>query len=93
MGVASKSTEYLVGTEEGIIVCANISRLADDFAYDKDIFDIIKVRYHEFARDGGRTLMSRASRTRLVENPDQNRHPPLHSRAAPLKRIRPPCYA
>ena len=55
LGYVWRSTEYLVGTKDGIYKCRTVRRRAEDIAYDPDCADFLKVSYNEYVLDGAKT--------------------------------------
>ena len=57
LGYVWRSTEYLVGTAEGIFRCRTIKRRAEEIAYDANCFEFLKVNYGEYITRGARTKL------------------------------------
>ena len=55
MGYDWRSTEYIIGTSDGVYKCRTIRRRAKENSYDTELFNSIKVSYDEFILDGART--------------------------------------
>ena len=43
LGYVWRTTEYLIGTKDGIFRCTIIKRRAEDICYDASCFDFLKV--------------------------------------------------
>ena len=56
LGWKLRSTEYLVGTSEGIISCTTMRRLQDDLAYDKACLDEVSIGYRDFVCNARESL-------------------------------------
>ena len=48
VGINPGTTEYCIGKDDGVFICATIRRLPDDEAFDPAITDDIKVRYRDY---------------------------------------------
>ena len=59
LGVVWRSTEYLIGTAEGIFGCRTIKPKVDGSAYDPDCTEYIKVSYSDFMLSGSMTQGAR----------------------------------
>ena len=45
VGIVCRTSEYIIANEGGLFTCSNIKRHPDESAYDKDILDIVKLKY------------------------------------------------
>ena len=83
LGWKSRTTEYLVGTSEGIISCTTMRRLQDDLAYDKACLDEINVGYRDFVCKGA---MSENPRVRMaVPMPENRDQAPITGQSVPRR--------
>ena len=55
LGYAWRSTEYLIGTKEGIYQCRTVKRRSDEVAYDAEFTNYIQTRYDDFVLKGAKT--------------------------------------
>ena len=58
-GTNLRTTEYLVGTNEGLISCATMRRMSDDKAYDPSCLEEVKANGREYVCDGASTTNPR----------------------------------
>ena len=71
VGFNARTTEYLIGTEMGIISCATIRRLQDDLAYDKQCLEDVNVGYREYVCKGASSTNPRVRwAAPMAENKD-----------------------
>ena len=58
LGYAWRSTEYIIGTKDGIFQCRTVKRRADEVAYDPECVNYILTQYDEFVLKGARTTVA-----------------------------------
>ena len=59
LGVISRTTEYLIGTADGVIKCAHLKRLPKERAYDPACLDEVKCTVYEYIKDGAKSTVKR----------------------------------
>ena len=55
LGYKWRTTEYLVGTDEGIYKCRTVRRRAEEVSYDSNCVDFLTIPYDEYILKGART--------------------------------------
>ena len=55
LGYVWRTTEYLIGTKDGIVRCRTIKRRAEEVSYDGECFEYLKINYDEYILKGART--------------------------------------
>ena len=55
LGYEWRTTEYIVGTAEGVFKCRTIRRRAEEVAYDPECMDYLSIPYDEYVLKGART--------------------------------------
>ena len=57
LGYVWRTTEYLIGNENGIFRCRTIKRKAEEVSYDANCFEFLKVSYDEYIMKGAKTKL------------------------------------
>ena len=57
LGYVWRSTEYLIGTPEGIFRCRTVRRRAEEIAYNASCFDFLDTNYDEYIMKGAKTRL------------------------------------
>ena len=57
LGYVWRSTEYLIGTPDGVFRCRTIKRRAQEVSYDPSCFEFLNVKYDEYILKGARTKL------------------------------------
>ena len=57
LGYIWRSTEYLIGTKDGIFRCRTIKRKAEEVSYSSDCFGFVKIKYDEYIMKGAKTRL------------------------------------
>ena len=55
LGYEWRTTEYLVGTDEGIFKCRRVRRRVEEVSYDSNLVDFLTIPYDEYVLKGART--------------------------------------
>ena len=55
LGYEWRSTEYIIGAEDGIYKCRTIKRKAEEVSYDEKCLDFLKIPYDEYIMKGALT--------------------------------------
>ena len=55
LGYVWRSTEYIVGTKDGVFRCRTVRRRAEEVAYDPECVDFLKISYNEYVLKGAKT--------------------------------------
>ena len=59
LGVCWRTTEYIVGTKEGLFKCRTVRRVVEDKSYDPDCLDYVKEFYDDYMLKGASTTAAR----------------------------------
>ena len=59
LGIIWRTTEYLIGTPDGIFKCNTVKARPVESAYDPNCFEYIKVRYEDFVLEGAKSQGAR----------------------------------
>ena len=57
LGYVWRSTEYIVGTRDGIYKCRTVRRKAEEQAYDPECIDYLKLSYNDYVMKGAKTVV------------------------------------
>ena len=86
LGVISRTTEFLIGTPEGIIKCTTIKRVPDDQAYDRACLEVMKTTYYQYLKDGASSTTGRCRYADpMPKNPDPRPITPSRGGYAPRR--------
>ena len=55
LGYVWRSTEYLIGTKDGILRCRTIKRKAEEVSYDPSCTEYLNIRYDDYILEGAST--------------------------------------
>ena len=70
LGYEWRSTEYIVGTADGIFKCRTVRRKAEEIAYDVNCFDFLKIPYDDYVLKGAKTTSTVTFGARSPAEPD-----------------------
>ena len=55
LGYVWRTSEYFIGTKDGVVRCRTIKRRAEEASYDVECFEYLKITYDEYIFKGART--------------------------------------
>jgi len=85
LGYIWRSTEYILGTAEGIYKCRTVRRRPEETSYDPECIDDLKIHYDDYFLKGAKS--NPIAEFRGLRGPDAEEPVPLRSRESVPRRL------
>ena len=79
------STEYIIGTADGIYKCRTVRRRPEEMSYDPECIDYLKIHYDDYVFKGAKS--NPIADFRGLHGPDGEEPVPLRSRESVPRRL------
>ena len=85
LGYIWRSTEYIIGTADGIYKCRTVRRRPEETSYDPECIDDLKIHYDDYVLKGAQS--NPIAHFRGLHGPDGEEPVPLRSRESVPRRL------